>query len=265
MTMQCRIGVALPPLLESQLRAAGFAQHLVPLRLEQNGAAPPPDLVVLDPLIAASPTEGEALSGAIAALQVPCLFYTISAPRALHAVVGLQHLDPVRVLIKGVDDTTNEIRTAVAEALRRGETATLRRALAAALAELPPTLQFALDLALRRPEQFFDAADIARHAGFSRRHVDRVLHHQGLAPAKQWVIAARVWHALHLQRAGRMTSADAASRLGYADPKALRRHREIVLGRQPPAGRPADDRDVTLMQIQRYLTSPDLHETSAAS
>lgn len=253
MTAQGRIAVALPAPLAARLQAAGCTMRMDALRADEEDAA---DVVVLDPRMAVAPDGNPGLARHAAMLGAPCLFYTSSAPPALQAVVALRHLDPVRVLVAGVDDSPESLRAAIADAILRGDTAGLPRAMARTLVELPPTLQFALDLALRRPEQFFDASDIARHAGFSRRHVDRVLHEHGLAPAKQWVIAARVWHALQLQRGRRMTSADAAARLGYADPKALRRHRDSVLG---PVGslanRAPDGRDAVLARLQGYLTS----------
>lgn len=268
MTPQGRIAVALPEALAARLHVAGYGERLVPLRPSDDDGADP-DVVVLDPQLVTAPGGDTELAQRVIDLRAPCVFYTDSAPRALQAVVALQHLDPVRVLIGGIDDSLDGIRTAIADAILRGDTAGLPRAMSRTLAELPPTLQFALDLALRRPEQFFDASDVARHAGFSRRHVDRVLHDQGLAPAKQWVIAARVWHALHLQRGRRMTIADAAARLGYADPKALRRHRDTVLG---PGGGPVNGvpagRDAILARLQCYLTSheqPDREDALAAS
>ena len=261
MSTECRIAVALPPLLERQLRAAGYAEQLAPIASPCDGRIPQADVLVLDPVLCVAPDADGALASRASELEVPCVFYTTSAQRALHAVVAMGHLDPVRVLLSGVDDTPPQIRAAIDEAVLRGDVARLRRALAGALHELPPTLQFALDMALRRPEQFFDAADVARHAGFSRRHVDRVLHDHRLAPAKQWVIASRVWHAQHLQQKRRMTTVDTAARLGYADPKALRRHRESVLGQEVSAIR--HDSRATLQSIHRYLTTYPVEATQA--
>ena len=260
MSMECRIAVALPPLLEQQLRAAGYGEQLAPVG-GCDGEVPDADVLVLDPSLCVAPDGDASLASRASELDVPCVFYTTSAPRALHAVVAMGHLDPVRVLVTGVDDTPPQIRAALDDAVLRGDVARLRRALAGALHELPPTLQFALDMALRRPEQFFDAADVARHAGFSRRHVDRVLHDHRLAPAKQWVIAARVWHAQHLQHKRRMTGVDAAAHLGYADAKALRRHRESVLGQDDTGAR--HDSRATLHSIHRYLTALDIEPVPA--
>lgn len=261
MSTQCRIAVALPPLLERQLLAAGYGEQLMALTSGNDASVPQADVLVLDPTLCAAPDADSALASRASELEVPCVFYTTTAPRALHAVVAMGHLDPVRVLLAGVDDTPLQIRAAIDDAVLRGDVARLRRALAGVLHELPPTLQFALDMALRRPEQFFDAADVARQAGFSRRHVDRVLHDHRLAPAKQWVIAARVWHAQHLQEKRRMTTVDAAARLGYADPKALRRHRDSVLGHEVTGTR--HESRATVQSIHRYLTAHQAAATTA--
>lgn len=109
----------------------------------------------------------------------------------------------------------------------------LRAALRDALQSLVPTVRTTLDIVLRRPEQFFDATDVALRAGVSRRHLDRVLRLADLAPAKNWVVGARAWHAVFFLVYGQCSVEETAERLGYADRKALRRHLTTVWNASP--------------------------------
>jgi len=105
---------------------------------------------------------------------------------------------------------------------------------------------------IRKPEQFFDAGDVARQAGLSRRHLDRVLTAADLAPAKNWIVGARAWHAVHLLASGRCSVESVAARLGYADRKALRRHLDAVW-ESPPTRLARADSTVLLRDLVRFL------------
>jgi transcriptional regulator GlxA family with amidase domain len=124
-------------------------------------------------------------------------------------------------------------RDAIGLAPRHAHASLLRRAMKEWLQALPPTVRTTLDTVLRRPEQFFDATDVALRAGLSRRHLDRVLTAATLAPAKNWVVGARAWHAAFLIVCGNCSAESTASRLGYADSKALRRHLGVVWSVSP--------------------------------
>ena len=116
---------------------------------------------------------------------------------------------------------------------RQAHVSLLRSAVRDALQPLVPAVRATLDMVLRRPEQFFDASDVALRADVSRRHLDRVLRAVHLAPAKNWVVGARAWHAAFLLVCGRCSAEETASRLGYADSKALRRHLAAVWNASP--------------------------------
>jgi transcriptional regulator GlxA family with amidase domain len=114
---------------------------------------------------------------------------------------------------------------------------------------------------LRRPEQFFDASDVATRAGLSRRHLDRLLTAADLAPAKHWIVGARAWHAAFLIGCGNLSAEDTASRLGYADSKGLRRHLGAVWS-VSPTQLPCSDHDAMLTRVVAFLetreTEPDV-------
>jgi transcriptional regulator GlxA family with amidase domain len=93
----------------------------------------------------------------------------------------------------------------------------------------------ALEVVIFRPDEFFDARDVAARVALSRRHLDRVLSLARLASAKHWVVAARAWQAARLLvRRGRSVEAT-ARQLGYPDGKALRRHLRAVWELTPMA------------------------------
>lgn len=223
-----RVASALPAALEARLRASACGGELLPLP-DCTASFGVLDVLVVDPTHLPD-AELDALAARLAREGPPCVVYTTATQAALERVAAYPALQPLRVFVAGVDDDPAQLAGAIADAAARVNPAVLRNRLTGLLPPLPPTMQVALDLLLRRPERFFDAVDLARHAGLSRRHVDRVLLAQGLAPAKKWVIAARVWHAVQLQRRKHLSLAEVARRLGYADPKALRRHRASVLG-----------------------------------
>jgi AraC-like DNA-binding protein len=242
-----RIAVALPAELEVQLLVAGCCGALH--QLDPAGdCLREVDAVVVDPAHLCE-AQRSLLTTLADETIAPYVFFTESTPAALEAVVALEALDPLQVVFAGTGDDDAQLRAAILDASRRVNPAALRRRLSPLLPALPPNLQSALDLLLRKPERFFDAMDVARHAGLSRRHVDRVLQLNGLAPAKRWVIAARVWHAVQLQRRKRVPLAEAARRLGYADAKALRRHRASL--RDASSG--SDTSDTTLDDVVAFL------------
>lgn len=243
-----RLAILLPERLEARVRSSRCCDEVVQLGAAANEEVSSCDAIVLDPMLADADRRGSIVS-LVTGAGLPCLFYTGKSAEALRAAVGMQPLRPARVFVEGVDDDERELRAAVAEIAASGGVAMLARELASRVRLLPPTLQFAVDLLLRRPEQFFDAADVARQAGMSRRHLDRVLEHHGCAPAKRWVVAARVWHAVQLQRRGHLSFTEVAARLGYADAKALRRHRASVLG-EGAGSAPAS---VVLDRVVKYL------------
>ncbi|HEX7979125.1 MAG TPA: AraC family transcriptional regulator, partial [Gemmatimonadaceae bacterium] len=152
---------------------------------------------------------------------------------ALRSVVAASDVSPVRLVLFDVDDDPTTFREVIDLAPRQAHTNRLRLAMKEALQPLVPSIRTALDMVLRRPEAFFDASDVATRAGLSRRHLDRLLTAANLAPAKNWIVGARAWHAAHLLVRAGLSAETAAAQLGYADSKALRRHLAAVWNLSP--------------------------------
>jgi AraC-like DNA-binding protein len=240
-----KIGVALEPAFIARLAqvTVGTAQ----LRsLAETTCDELCDILVLDPrrLTSSSP-ESLALRRHVEA-HVPCVYYTASNQQALRLVLAASEVTPVRLVLFDVDDDPITIREVIGLAPRLAHTNRLRSAMKTALQPLPPSVRVTLDTVIRRPEQFFDAGDVALRAGLSRRHLDRLLTAADLAPVKNWVVGARAWHAAHLLVCGRYSVAATASRLGYADSKALRRHLSAVWSVSPTM-LSCGDADTTLL------------------
>jgi AraC-like DNA-binding protein len=161
------------------------------------------------------------------------VYYTASSPEALRSVVAASYVSPVRLLLFDVDDDPTTFHEVIDLAPRQAHTNRLRSAMKEALQPLLPSVRTTFDMVLRRPEKFFDASDVATRAGLSRRHLDRLLTAADLAPAKNWIVAARAWHSAYLLVQAGLSAEVAAERLGYADSKALRRHLAAVWNMSP--------------------------------
>jgi AraC-like DNA-binding protein len=210
------------------------------------------DLVVVDPrLLSASASDFSALQRHARA-HVPCIYYTESSQHALRSVVAVTDVTPVRLVLFDVDDDPVTFREVVGLAPRNVHTLRLRQAMEDALGPLLPSVRTTLDIILRRPEQFFDASDVAVRSGLSRRHLDRVLTTADLAPAKNWIVGARAWHAAHLLVRGHCSVEATASHLGYSDSKALRRHLAAVWG-VSPSQLPSADVPTLLRELVAFL------------
>ena len=157
---------------------------------------------------------------------------------------------------RGADARLGE---SVSGPLRQAHANRLRQAMRDVLKPLILCVRTTLDTVLRRPEQFFDASDVALHAGLSRRHLDRVLTAADLAPAKNWVIGARAWHAAYLLVCGQLSAEATASRLGYADSKGLRRHLATVWSASPRQVSCAE-LDTLLCDIVAFLRTREANE-----
>ncbi len=161
---------------------------------------------------------------------LPVVVWADLSPRGMRGVLAAAPLRPIRLLIEGVDDVASALEAMLGNMPRLAHVSRLHEALRAHFERVPLPIRAACARAIDRPESFFDAADLARAARMSRRHVDRILMNCGFAPAKTIVVGARIWLA-HLGIATERRSVpEAARKLGYADPKALLRHIRVVSG-----------------------------------
>jgi AraC-like DNA-binding protein len=223
------IGFALDRAFADRL-ARATANTALLLTLQDIHADDLCDILVLDPRRVAS---GSAVVRRHIEANVPCVYYTDSSREALRSVVAANDVSPVRLVLFDVDDDPTTFREVIDLAPRQAHTNRLRLAMKEALRPLVPSIRTALDMVLRRPEKFFDASDVATRAGLSRRHLDRLLTAADLAPAKNWIVAARAWHVAYLLMRAELSVETAAERLGYADSKALRRHLDAVWHMSP--------------------------------
>ena len=224
------------------------------------------DVLVLDPRRLAPTTHQSSIVRRHVEAHVPCVYYTASNQRALRSVVAASDVSPVRLILFDVDDDPTTFREVMSLAPRHAHTNRLRLAMKTALQPLLPSVRVTLDTVIRRPEQFFDAGDVALRAGLSRRHLDRLLTAADLAPVKNWVIGGRAWHAVHLLARGRCSVAATSSRLGYADSKALRRHLTAVWSVSPTALSCGDaDLDLLLGELVSFLRTRDTDEERDAA
>ena len=217
------------------------------------------DVLVVDPRRLSSSGAEATIVRHHATAHVPCVYYTESSPQALRSVVAASDLTPVRLVLFDVDDDPMTFRDVIGLAPRHAHANRLRAALRDALQPLIPSIRTTLDTVLRRPEQFFDASDVAMRAGLSRRHLDRLLTAADLAPAKNWIVGARAWHAAFMIGCGNLSAEETASRLGYADSKGLRRHLAAVWS-VSPTQLPCADLGTMLTGVVAFLKTREIDE-----
>jgi AraC-like DNA-binding protein len=249
------IGTVLEPAFLERLTRAITTTALV-RALALFAPDEPCDLLIVDPRrVAECPSEAVALRRCLRA-QIPCVFYTKITPQAMRSVVAASDVAAVRLVLFDFDDDPKTLREVVALAPRSSHAFRLHSAVEEVMRPLPPSIRATLYTTIRRPEQFFDASDLALRARLSRRHLDRVLTTANLAPAKNWIVGARAWHAVHLLASGRCSVESVACRLGYADRKALRRHLDSVWKASPTQLARADSERL-LRELVDFLRTRD--------
>ena len=221
------MATALVPPVEARLRVATGALCL-PLCGEWHAKAPA--LVCIDP----SALDGEGADAAkdFAWRGVPIVFYTEYTLSSLHAVAA-SPLRAYRHLIFDVDDDVSTLARLAPDARAATVGAELGGALAAPLERLDFGLREAAEAVVQNPARFFDAVDLARHCGMSRRTTDRHFKAAGLAPAKHLVVASRAYWAIRSLSVARVTTAAAAAAVGYESTRALLRHARLLWGQSP--------------------------------
>jgi AraC-like DNA-binding protein len=166
---------------------------------------------------------------------VPVVVYATLTPRTARFMSHTNASAVRQLVLHGIDDDPERLRQII-EGLGASDADTvLVRPIIAALSAsgAPPALGAAIRLLFRTPRRFRSAADLATASGLSRRWVNECLALAGLAPARIFVIAARVWRAYHdLQMPGTSVGAVAA-RLSYPDVKSFRRHARSSTGIPP--------------------------------
>lgn len=251
---------ALPPLVIGVLLYSSFATRLADLlagvaSLRDLTDVDPDeslDLLVVDPRLFEKHPPAAAVTRRLARSQVPLVYYTTLSHDAMFAAAHHHELVPARLVMHREDDSPATLRDLVELAPRFLHAGLLRQHVRELLEPLAPSIRVSFDAVVRAPEQFFDAGDVATHAGLSRRQLDRVLAAEDLAPTKHWVVAARAWHAARLLACPESSVESVAERLGYRDSKALRRHLRAVWGITPSALAGADA-GVLLAQLVAFL------------
>jgi AraC-like DNA-binding protein len=222
------------------------------------------DVLVVDPRRIAPRSSESSIVRRHVEANIPCVYYTASSPEALRSVVAASDVSPVRLVLFDVDDDPTTFREVIDLAPRQAHTNRLRSAMKEALRPLVPSVRTTLDMVLRRPDKFFDASDVATRVGLSRRHLDRLLTAADLAPAKNWIVAARAWNAAYLLVRDELSAETAAVRLGYADSKALRRHLGAIWNVSPTQLACAD-LETLLRDAVAFLATRELDPESDTS
>jgi AraC-like DNA-binding protein len=151
----------------------------------------------------------------------------------MRAVVSAASLEPMTVLTLDEDDGGERVVQILNDLGSARAARDLWELFAFHTMELSRHLERVVRDLLAAPEHHFDAEDVARTAGMSRRHLDRQLRGVGICSARRLVVAVRVAHAIdRIVRQQRSVTATSES-LGYASRVVLSRHIKTVIGRVP--------------------------------
>jgi len=221
----------LPP---HQVRSAASWEELIGHVARRGG-----DVVIVDPCTAPEREPGARVRLLGAALQcahgTPVVGYVSVTAAAIHAVQALVRLGAAEIVVRGVDDATASLASAIHRAAAGALTQRLLQSLGTPFAPLPGDVAAALHLLFRRPERLRSVPDLAGAAGTTRRSLDRWLARAGLAPARTLLSCARANAAYQLIAAGRVRTAQAAALLGYPSSRALARELQALTGYVPSA------------------------------
>ncbi|HEY9226140.1 MAG TPA: AraC family transcriptional regulator [Gemmatimonadaceae bacterium] len=229
----------LPPKLAEGLRRAEIP-HAHRLSVAYQAASEAPfatgDLVIIDPLsVGADVHLIERLAASIMTSGARCAFYTEFSAAHMHAVGAAAALAPLALWIAGVDDASPEFRLRVLRLAGHQIVLNTLEMLRPAIEQLPWRLGSAVVTLFAEPERFFDARDLERTAGLSRRSVDRQLVDTGFVTASRLIVAAKLLHAAARLQCGGTTVLEVASSLGYSAHEVLGRQCQRVLGCRPSA------------------------------
>jgi AraC-like DNA-binding protein len=231
---------------DHDLTAAGRWEELVELVLRR-----PVDVVVVDPRTG----EGDGLERVFELIErfptVPVVAYTALTPEALRSVVELAKRGVRHVVLRGFDDEPRRLRELL-------EALPARRLGRAALDSIADELSGASSMVRRAftrlydsPHLFHSVESLARHAGVTRRTLDRWLAKQGLASARMMLFTARLAQAYHYLGEEGFLVEDVTRKLGYSSPRVFARQVRAAMGLNPSGLR------------ARYAPEPFMSELTA--
>jgi len=208
------------PLLMRLRRALGDDIDVVVLdsaRAVHLANAPHPDAVIVEPLLLAPPPDKSFAHFVARFDRSRIVLYTTSTPHALRATLEFIRLGVARVIIAFVNDSDELIRTHVEGAAHNGPAELLLDSLTSRLGLLRDRSRAVMSDALLHPHQYMNVQALCDAADVPRRSFDRSLSVAGLTSAETLLRGARVVHSYPLLRAGRLTVAAVAGRIGVSE------------------------------------------------
>lgn len=251
--MTSLILIALAPPLADRVRRA-FPGQCADLGAVVTDEDSDVGFLCADPVFLSNDPERATRADHLITQGVPLVCYTSFTPNGLQAAA--REPRPVaRHLLFDVDDGPERLIQLRDEVAAQRFQLELFRLIGYHLRGLPYGLREAAESLLHNPAGYFDAGDLSRSAGYSRRHADRRFAASGLAPVKHLVIAARAYLCIRRLAVTALSINDCAAAMGYESDRALRRHTQAIWGITPKecTGIP---RSVLLEGVRRFVLVP---------
>lgn len=223
------------------------------------------DVVLLDPARLDGRDTIELLRSALRHNGSPCVFCTTLSGESLRAAVAAAGLEPTTVLTTDEDPDGSRIGSILDDLGSERAGRELWELFAFHSIDLPHHVEQVVRDMVRAPEHHFDAEDLARAAGMSRRHLDRVLRGVGICSARRLVVAVRVAHAVDRIAHQRRSVTATSESLGYASRVVLSRHIKGVIGRVPTdLGEGLESQEIR-DALRRFVTTLDVIEAGVSA
>lgn len=257
--MKPTIAAALPPSLEVRLvRAVSGSVEVVRLEptlpaMTTSGAS----AYVIDP-VAFGKWNDEVVTALVAAVDVTRLIvYTTMSADAMSAIVELVSAGVHHVLIAGIEDSPQRIRSAIDDVVSYGLAARLLQRLMPRLRKLAPPLRRSVVDVIMRPDRYATVEDVCRAAAMPRRSCDRGFTRVGLTSLRRLIQSARVLRAMSMLRSGRLKLSAIADRVGAGSSRKLSHDFRSVLHTSTTAATTLTD-DTVLSTVSRYVCAPSV-------
>jgi AraC-like DNA-binding protein len=208
------------------------------------------DLVLVDPAVDKG-IEVDRIASLLAEFpSIAMAVYTKMTPAAFIAVHELSKRGLHRVILYGCDDTPNRLGLLFDELPLRRMLPSVLAALRIDATTLPPLIQERVRSLFETSANIQSVAEFARSVSVSRQHLYSLFRDAGLGPPGRFLLGAQLAQACAYLRDPGFTVAVVATKMGWADPTALKHSLERAFG-------------MSLTHLRRYQPAEHLVERLA--
>ena len=252
------VAIFLPPGQTAQIKSALGARDEIRAatsweQLEWLVRTAYPHVVVFDPT-ADGRMEGIRACALVRSYPgVPFVAYVPLDAPFMREIAAMANEGLQDVVLYRSDDSPLRLRATLDRVSSNPEVICLMEKLQPLLAKMPTSLVNTLFDALRNPEKYPSAENVARGADLTLSSVYRSFRTARLKSPKSFVLAARVFRGFLYLRDAEFTIRDASEKVGYAQPRIFAQHTVAVLGDSPSKVRNSLDGARAIELVASYL------------